>query len=549
MKRYAASLAVALLVACSWLLACSTFTEAQTDVRGAGYRPTLTDVLAAGNTSGAVDLVVNASQGLVVGGATTAGVRLEVNSGVLTAREGDDSADAPLQALSLTSPTLTATTSLLVGAGTLGAAEVLDVTGGATRTDVSVLGGNPGGAAAGGAVSLTGGQGGATGDGGNATLTGGAGGSTSGVGGNANLTGGATTSGDGGGVNLNGGAGSGGSGGGSVAATGGAGNGAAAGGTVTGTGGTGGATGAGGAATLTGGAGGSTSGAGGAATLQGGLPVDGNGGAVSITGRAGVGTNRSGGNVNLDAGAATGSGTAGVIACSDDVVVASGSAVVVGGATTAGARLEVNAGVLTVREGDDSADAPLQALSLVSPTVTVSGVTFANHDTNAIAIQTGGTTRVAWYPALRMIMDENAVRAWGSAAATIQFTAHTGGQVTLTDGVATTVVTIELPTTTRCGGTITYTIEASDGTDFQSLSGQVRYAAVNKAGVYTTQITEEVVQAAVQSAVSTLTDTWTITTGTNLINIQLNADSSLTTTTLRVQMQVQEGSGQAITIQ
>ena len=40
------------------------------------------------------------------------------------------------------------------------------------------------------------------------------------------------------------------------------------------------------------------------------------------------------------------------------------AAVVVGAQSTDGARLEVNTGVLTVREGDDSADAPFQALTV-----------------------------------------------------------------------------------------------------------------------------------------------------------------------------------------
>lgn len=57
--------------------------------------PDWATVLAAGNTSGANDAIIDVNQGLVIGGATTAGVRLEVNSGDLYIREGDDSGFGP----------------------------------------------------------------------------------------------------------------------------------------------------------------------------------------------------------------------------------------------------------------------------------------------------------------------------------------------------------------------------------------------------------------------------------------------------------------------
>ena len=125
----------------------------------------------------------------------------------------------------------------------------------------------------------------------------------------------------------------------------------------------------------------------------------------------------------------------------------------------------------------------------------------------------------------------------------------TGGQVDITDNSAVTVAVVALAAGARCGGTITYTIEATDaGGDHQSLSGQVQFAAVNKGGVYTTSIAEDAVQGSALSA-GTLTDTWTITTGASLINVQLNANSSLTPTTLRVQLQVQECTGAVVTVQ
>lgn len=103
-------------------------------------------------------------------------------------------------------------------------------------------------------------------------------------------------------------------------------------------------------------------------------------------------------------------------------------------------------------------------------------------------------------------------------------------QVTLTESSATPVVDIPVSSGSVAGGILFYTIRADDATDFQVLRGRVVWSAVNKAGTLTPTLgtPEEITSV----SAGTLTDTVTITTGTNLITLNLNAVSSLTQTTL-----------------
>lgn len=119
----------------------------------------------------------------------------------------------------------------------------------------------------------------------------------------------------------------------------------------------------------------------------------------------------------------------------------------------------------------------------------------------------------------------------------------------ITDGVATSLFEIALPTLASTGGVILFSIRATDGTDMQVHTGTVTFAAVNKGGVYTTQITDLPTTAdADADSAGTLADTWTILNGTNKVTIQLNANTSLTPTELSVQYVIQNHSPQATTI-
>jgi len=123
----------------------------------------------------------------------------------------------------------------------------------------------------------------------------------------------------------------------------------------------------------------------------------------------------------------------------------------------------------------------------------------------------------------------------------------TGSKV-LADGSATGIATIALPTLGMCGGIVEYTITATEGTDMQAISGIVKYQYVNKAASYTGTI--ELASTAEDDAVSagTLTGSWSVTTGTNVITINANYDSSLTTPTVIIYYVIKNNSKNAITV-
>lgn len=121
------------------------------------------------------------------------------------------------------------------------------------------------------------------------------------------------------------------------------------------------------------------------------------------------------------------------------------------------------------------------------------------------------------------------------------------GAKTLTDS-ATSLFEIALPTLTMTGGKIDWTIEASDGTDMQSLSGITTFAAVNKGGSYTTTVTNATANDAKAVSSGTLTTAWAFLNGTNKVTMQLTPTGSLTETTYRVTYTVTNNSPQAITI-
>ena len=101
-------------------------------------------------------------------------------------------------------------------------------------------------------------------------------------------------------------------------------------------------------------------------------------------------------------------------------------------------------------------------------------------------------------------------------------------KLAITNSSANTIYQVSLATTTFSGGTLGWTVTATDGTDYQCTSGVTSWAAVNKGGVYTTNITDSISSTA--ASAGTLTGAWSITTGTNLINLRFTPTSSLATT-------------------
>ena len=111
-----------------------------------------------------------------------------------------------------------------------------------------------------------------------------------------------------------------------------------------------------------------------------------------------------------------------------------------------------------------------------------------------------------------------------------------GAPKTLTESSATGICDVGLADNTVIGGTLRYTVDATDATDYQARRGAVPFVAVSKAGAITTTLGTVVEDVAVSAG--TLTAAPTITTGAAKITLNLNAVSSLVQTTLRASFTV-----------
>jgi hypothetical protein len=104
--------------------------------------------------------------------------------------------------------------------------------------------------------------------------------------------------------------------------------------------------------------------------------------------------------------------------------------------------------------------------------------------------------------------------------------------VDLTETTATTFSNIAVAASKQAGATITATVYASDGTDFQSLTSVLNVNAVNKAGTVTATLTQ--VDGTTAASAGTLTATFTATANGASVDLKCSATSSLTQTVLRV---------------
>lgn len=110
----------------------------------------------------------------------------------------------------------------------------------------------------------------------------------------------------------------------------------------------------------------------------------------------------------------------------------------------------------------------------------------------------------------------------------------------LVEATPTSPVRISVPQTALAnygGGSVGYTVYATDGTDSQSLVGDVRFAMVNKAGAETCTPGEVGTPVLAESAGgSTLTCTWTCSTAAaDTVDLFANCTSSLVQTTFTVE--------------
>jgi hypothetical protein len=98
----------------------------------------------------------------------------------------------------------------------------------------------------------------------------------------------------------------------------------------------------------------------------------------------------------------------------------------------------------------------------------------------------------------------------------------------ITDGSATTLVSLTIAAGSTVGGILQYTIEVTDGTDYQVETGQVFVSGYNKGGVFGVTATEANSQQNVSSG--TLSTTWAISSANPAV-VSINADTSLTAST------------------
>lgn len=121
-----------------------------------------------------------------------------------------------------------------------------------------------------------------------------------------------------------------------------------------------------------------------------------------------------------------------------------------------------------------------------------------------------------------------------------------GSAKTLTESTATSIATLVCDTNEYIGGVFEATIYATDGTDLQTRSQSFNFTAINKAGTVTCNL--GTVNESISSSSGTLTCTPTITQNGDAVDIQLNATSSLTQTTLETRWQVRiNGNAGAVT--
>jgi len=120
-----------------------------------------------------------------------------------------------------------------------------------------------------------------------------------------------------------------------------------------------------------------------------------------------------------------------------------------------------------------------------------------------------------------------------------------GKYVDITESVASGFCTVTVPTAlSAVGGMVLYTVESSDATDPQSLTGFFVWSAVNKAGTVTVAISTET-QSVITTA-GTLTATASATVSGTTITFKVDAASSLTQTTLRVNAQAAKNFGTGV---
>ena len=101
---------------------------------------------------------------------------------------------------------------------------------------------------------------------------------------------------------------------------------------------------------------------------------------------------------------------------------------------------------------------------------------------------------------------------------------------TIVEGVATGIFEVALPANSMSGGRVDYTVTSTNGIDFQSHTGTVSWAAVDKGGAITTDVATATGGSGLEvTALSSgsLADVWTCVAGIGKITLTQNASSNL----------------------
>lgn len=204
---------------------------------------------------------------------------------------------------------------------------------------------------------------------------------------------------------------------------------------------------------------------------------------------------------------------------------------VVGLANTPSAGVAQQIGVMGIGRSSTSNTGGYFGLTNSNPTIPDAGLV-ANNGSVSVPIFIG---------------QDNGVNVW---------TIENGGAVwsaqikNLTETVVTNIFQLDIASGTSTGAVVNYTVEADDGSDRQERTGRVAVNIVNKAGTETCTIggfdgtnnpTETKDGSDISTTLGTLTYTWGQSNSpTNGCLFTLNATSSLTQTTLRINYSVHE---------
>lgn len=236
------------------------------------------------------------------------------------------------------------------------------------------------------------------------------------------------------------------------------------------------------------------------------------------------------------------------------IIVSAADTIVLAPATTSGALIKMLGGYPVIREGDDSAFKGLTAASFQAQTATDYKVLALSATFPGVLIASDCQFRFdSATSAAGGAQDTGLSRQMAGAVAVTNGSTNvkgvTGAQVTLTDAVATTVLTVPLAAGARAGGTLRYSVDVTNATDFQVLTGQIAFACVDKTGTLTSSLDTTLQQQALAVSAGTLTPIWTILDGANLFSLQLSADTSLAGATLVIRFNLDVfGGTTAITI-